>query len=137
MPSLFRNEGAAFAQIKKDGVGLGNTAAVLQFEQGHTAVGILGEKIGRARQTGARRIILERQWNVQLARQKPHFVAISGNRHVMQNRHAQSLKLASSKKYGRRRFPARRPLEFSRDQAARRFTALAPRASGWMSNATL
>src|SRR4029077_13011795 len=89
-PTVGRQQERILAQVPKDRVRLREHTSILEFEQRNAAIRILSEKIGLARSSVMKPVLLEREFHAELARGEPDFVAIAGHLHLMKDGHVKN-----------------------------------------------
>src|SRR5882757_4379392 len=86
-PTLGGQQERILAQVPEDRVRLGESASILEFEYRNAAIGTLREKIGTARSSVMKPVILECEIYAELSRGESDFVAITGHLHLMKHGH--------------------------------------------------
>jgi len=82
-PAFRGHQLGVLGKVPQDRAGLRQDAAVVEFEHGNATVGILREELCRTRRAVVQAVFLQRQWDVELARAEPYFVAIAGYVHLV------------------------------------------------------
>src|SRR5712671_4171847 len=89
-PTVSRQQECILAQVPKDRVRLREHTSIPEFEQRNAAIWILREKIGLARRSVMKPVLLKRKFHAELARGEPDFVAIAGHLHLMEHGHVKN-----------------------------------------------
>src|ERR1700719_3205119 len=78
------------AQVPENRVRLRERSSILEFEQRNPAIRILRKKVGLARGSVMKSVILESELHAELSRGEPDFVAIAGRLHLMKHGHVKT-----------------------------------------------
>src|SRR5450631_56038 len=134
-PTVGGQQERIFAQVPEDRVRLGERASIVEFEHRNAAIRVLGKKIGLARGSVMKPVILECELHTELTRGESDLVAIAGHLHLMKHGHHDQcpvalIGVAAERSFRRRQRPRRTPRLTTRlSQKAR------PYASGFYETA--